>query len=86
MNMNNLILDAYRKRDKAAIDGYKTQLTAALDELNLFFDEYLEVFSDRMSSDEDKKDPVWKAYEDKFKEQTQASQNLKLANYYLGML
>jgi hypothetical protein len=53
---------------------------------DIFFDEYLDVFSDKMSGLEDPSDPVWKAYKDKFKEHQEAQSNFKLANYYLGML
>lgn len=86
MTTNTLILEAFRKRDKETIAEYVVQLTESLNTLNVFFDEYLEIFSDRMSSDEDRKDPVWKAYTDKFQEQSVVKQNLKLANYYLGMI
>jgi hypothetical protein len=84
--MNQLILDAYRKRDKTKLSEFSTQLKSAIDEMDIFFDEYLDVFSDKMSGIEDPSDPVWKAYKDKFKEHQEAQSNFKLANYYLGML
>lgn len=86
MNMNNLILDAYRHRNKDALNVVKESLTEDLQTLDTFFDEYLDLFSDRMSATEDNKDPVWQAYKDKLKEQETTKQNLKLAEYYLGML
>lgn len=86
MNMNQMILDAYRHRNKNGLNVIKESLTEDLQTLDKFFEEYLDLFSDRMSSTEDTKDPVWRAYKDKLKEADAAKQNLKLADYYLGML
>ena len=86
MNMNQMILDAYRHRNKNGLNVIKESLTEDLQTLDTFFDEYLDLFSDRMSATEDTKDPVWRAYKDKLNEQKIAKQNLKLAEYYLGMI
>lgn len=86
MNMNQLILDAYRHRNKNGLNVIKESLTEDLQTLDTFFDEYLDLFSDRMSATEDNKDPVWRAYKDKLKEQETTKRNLKLAEYYIGML
>lgn len=86
MNMNQMILDAYRHRNKNGLNVIKESLTEDLQTLDTFFDEYLDLFSDRMSATEDTKDPVWRAYKDKLNEQKITKQNLKLAEYYLGMI
>lgn len=86
MNMNQMILDAYRKRDKNSLKSLNENLTEHLQTLDTFFDEYLDLFSDRMSAAENLKDPVWIAYKDKLEEHKVAKQNLKLTEYYLEML
>lgn len=86
MNMNQMILDAYRKQDKNSLSTIKENISGHLQTLDKFFDEYLDLFSDRMSGTEDNKDPVWRAYKDKLEEHKVATQNLKLTEYYLGML
>jgi hypothetical protein len=86
MNMNSLISDLYVKHDKNQISRIKDQLETEQKEFNVFFDEFLELFSDKLNGSEDPKDPVWKAYKDKYKQWTEINSNLKIANYYLGML
>lgn len=86
MSANQLILDYYRKRDKQALEFLKKELTEKIGVLDTFFDEYLDLFSDKMSATEDNSDPVWRAYKDKLKESQDAKANLKLTEYYLGMI
>lgn len=86
MSANRLILDYYRKRDKQALELIKSELTEKIGILDKFFDEYLDLFSDRMSATEDNSDPVWLAYKDKLKESQDAKADLKLAQYYLGLM
>ena len=81
-----LILECYRKRDKQALLNLKSQLTEKLAVLDKFFEEYLDVYSDQMSATEDQGSPVWRAYKDKFKENEFTQADLKLVDYYLGML
>jgi hypothetical protein len=84
--MNETISDLYRRREKQKLVDITNQIQAAITEMDLFFDEYLDIFDERMSATADQKDPVWKAYKDKYKEYQDAKVNLKLANYYIGML
>lgn len=86
MNMNEMILTAYRRDNKEQLFKLKEIVQSDLNELDLFFDEYLDLFSERMSSTEDLKDPVWKAYKNKVKEHEIATTNLKMIDYYLGMI
>lgn len=86
MSANQLILDYYRKRDKPALEFLKNELTEKIEVLDVFFDEYLDLFSDQMSATEDNSDPVWLAYKDKLKESQDAKADLKLTQYYLGMI
>ena len=86
MSSNQLILDYYRRRDKQALEFLKTELIEKVEVLDKFFDEYLDLFSDRMSSTEDNSDPIWRAYKDKLKESQIAKDDLKLTQYYLGMI
>ena len=86
MSANQLILDYYRKRDKQALEFLQSELTEKIGVLDVFFDEYLDLFSDKMSATEDNSDPVWRAYKDKLKESQDAKADLKLTQYYLGMI
>lgn len=86
MNVNELILSAYRHGDKKQLLCIKEDLSTYLEELDLFFDEYLDLFSSRMSATEDTKDPIWKAYKAKVKDHEDTVTNLKMIDYYLGMI
>lgn len=86
MNLNNLISNLYAKHDKNQISRIKDQLESDKEEMDIFFDEFLELFSDKLNGTEDPKDPVWIAYKKKYKEWQEINSNLKVANYYLGML
>ena len=86
MSANQLILGYYRKRDKIALEFLKKEFTEKIVVLDVFFDEYLDLFSDKMSATEDNSDPVWQAYKDKLKESQDAKANLKLTEYYLRMI
>ena len=86
MSAKQLITDYYRQQNKEALIFLKEELSTKIDVLDTFFEEYLDVYSDQMSATEDQGSPVWRAYKDKFKESQDAKDDLKLANYYLGML
>lgn len=86
MSVKQLILDYYRQRNKEALTFLKDELTQKGDVLDKFFEEYLDVYSDQMSATEDQGSPVWRAYKDKFKEAQDLKADLKLTDYYLGML
>ena len=86
MNMNRMIMDAYQHRDKNAINTIKQSLSKDVKEMDTFFDEYLEIFSEKMTAADDPKNPLWQAYRVKINEYNIMKQNLKLADYYLGML
>ena len=85
MSSNQLILDYYRRRDKQSLEFLQSELNQKIEVLNKFFDEYLDLFSDKMSATESS-DPVWQAYKDKLKECEIAKADLKLTEYYLGMI
>lgn len=86
MSVKESILDAYRHQDKDALIWIQSELKQNQEVLDKFFLEYLDVFSDQMSAVEDQKAPIWVAYKDKFKESQDVSANLKLTQYYLGIL
>lgn len=86
MSAKQLILDYYRHQNKEALTVLKSELIQKKDVLDKFFEEYLDVYSDQMSADEDQGSPVWRAYKDKFKESQDLTADLKLTDYYLGML
>ena len=86
MSARQHISSLYQKRDKTELASYKEHLNKDLEELNVFFEEYLDVFSDEMSAVEDQKAPIWRAYKDKMKQVELIKSDIKLADYYLGML
>jgi hypothetical protein len=63
----------------------KGELNKQLKELDVFFEEYLEVFDDQLNAS-DKSSPVWKAYNDKYKAYENLKHSFKMTDYYLGML
>ena len=86
MGAREYISKLYQQRNKNELENYKEHLNKDLTELNVFFDEYLDVFSDEMSAVEDQSAPIWKAYKDKMKQVETIKSDIKLADYYLGML
>lgn len=86
MGAREYISKLYQQRNKNELESYKEHLNKDLTELNVFFDEYLDVFSDEMSAVEDQNAPIWKAYRDKMKQVEVIKSDIKLADYYLGML
>jgi hypothetical protein len=66
---------------------FKKRLTleAEKKEYDVFFDEFLEVFSDKMS-EHDKTSPVWEAYKKRYSQWQDIATNIKNVNYYMGML
>lgn len=85
MNLNKTILDLYVKQDKNQLARLKDTLEAEKKEYDVFFDEFLEVFSDKMS-EHDKTSPVWEAYKKRYSQWQDITTNIKSVNYYMGML
>lgn len=81
------ITHCYTTRNKEELISIKSKLEDQMDELQVFFDEFLEVFSDEMNSFTPiKKSPVWQAYNDMYRVWETVKTNLKMTNHYLGML
>lgn len=79
------ITHCYTTRNKPELLSIKEKLETQLAEVNTFFDEYLEVFSEEMNM-MDRKSSVWRAYNDMFAVWETVKTNLKMTNHYLGML
>jgi hypothetical protein len=86
MNVAQHINHSYQTGNKAELLRVKGELEKNLNEINTFFDEYLELFDDQMNATTDKNAPVWKAYNDKYKVYENIKHNIKMTNHYLGML
>jgi peptidoglycan hydrolase CwlO-like protein len=87
MSATTLLSSLYQKQDKSQLNRIKDSIESKLEELDVFFTEYLEVFDERMNASVDNQnDPVWKAYQTRYKEYLDAKADLKMTNYYLGML
>jgi hypothetical protein len=87
MALNHLLSDLYVRRDKEKLKKVQSELLGKQKELDQFFEEYLEVFDDKLNASIDNQNtPEWKAYNDKYSEYTDLKKDLKLANYYLGII
>jgi len=86
MNVAQHINHSYTTGNKTELVRVKGELEKSLKELDAFFEEYLEVFDDQLNATTDKTAPVWKAYNDKYKAYENIKHNLKMSDYYLGML
>ena len=78
--------DMYQRKEKKKIEIVAEKLHQRQDELNVFFEEYLELFDDKMSTIEDQSHPIWRAYKVRYKEWQKINSDLKLASYYMGMV
>lgn len=85
MNVAQHINHCYQTGDKRELVRVKGALQNEIKQLDIFFEEYLELFSEQMNI-ANKTEPVWKAYNDKYKAYQNIKQNLKLTSHYLGML
>lgn len=86
MNVAQHINYSYRTGNKDELIRVKGELEKNLEELNIFFSEYLELFSDQLNAVSDRQAPVWKAYNDHFKSYENIRHNIKMTDHYLGML
>jgi hypothetical protein len=86
MNVAQHINHSYKTGNKTELLKVKSTLTTNLKELDVFFEEYLELFDDQMNTTTDKNAPVWKAYNDHYKAYENLKHNIKMTDYYLGML
>ena len=87
MALNDLLSNLYVRRDIEKLKQVKEDLLSKREELDQFFDEYLELFDDKMNATIDDQDsPVWKAYNAKYSEYTRLNKDLKLAEHYLGII
>jgi len=86
MNVAQHINHSYKTGNKVELIRVKGELNKNLNELNVFFEEYLELFDAQMNATTDKTAPVWKAYNDKYKAFENIKHNIKMTDYYLGML
>lgn len=85
MNVAQHINYSYQTGNKQELIRVKGELEKNLKELDVFFEEYLELFSEQMNS-ANKDQPVWTAYNDHYKAYENIKHNIKMANHYLGML
>jgi hypothetical protein len=85
MNVAQHINYSYKTGNKSELIRVRGELEKNLKELDVFFDEYLELFSEQMNAS-DKQSPVWKAYNDHYKSYENIKHNVKMTNHYLGML
>jgi len=85
MNVAQHINHSYKTGNKTELIRVKGELSKQLKELDVFFEEYLEVFDDQLNAS-DKSSPVWKAYNDYYKSYENIKHSFKMTDYYLGML
>jgi hypothetical protein len=85
MNVAQHINYCYKTGNKAELVRVRGELEKSIENLDIFFEEYLEVFNEQMNT-ADRKDPVWKAYNDYYKVYENVKHSVKMTNHYLGML
>jgi hypothetical protein len=85
MNVAQHINHSYKTGNKEELLRVKGELSKQLKELDVFFEEYLEVFDTQLNAS-DKASVVWKAYNDKYKAYENIKYSFRMTNYYLGML
>jgi archaellum component FlaC len=85
MNVAQHINYSYTTGNKEELIRVRGALETNLKELDVFFEEYLELFSDQLNAS-DKTSQVWKAYNDHYKSYENIKNNIKMTNHYLGML
>jgi len=86
MSLKNRLALYYKLGERKNIEILCEDLRNKRDELNQFFEEYLELFDEKMSAEPNQKSPVWKAYKTRYKEWEDINSDLKTATYYLGLL
>ena len=85
MNAAQHINHSYQTGNKQELIRVRGELEKTVNELDTFFEEYLELFSEQMNT-ANKDQSVWKAYNDKYKAYENIKHNIKMTNHYLGML
>jgi len=86
MSYTRQLADLYHRKEKRKIETITEGIKLRKQELDKFFEEYLELFDEKMSATEDQNAPIWKAYNARYKEWQKLNADLKLATYYLGMI
>lgn len=86
MGLTNDLAGLYRRKETKKLQTLAEGLIHRKEELDVFFEEYLQLFDERMSATEDQNDPIWKAYTTRYKEWTKLNKDITLANYYLRII
>jgi len=87
MSIIDSISTSYIRRDKESLEKIISELIKSKNELDVFFEEYLEVFDEKLNASiNNQNTPVWKCYKDKYKVWQKINADLKVAKYYLGMI
>ena len=86
MAINQMLADLYKRQEIRKLEVVAEGLKNRKKELDVFFDEFLELFDEKMSAIEDQQHPLWRAYKTRFKEWQQINKDITLADYYMGMV
>ena len=84
--MTKLLADLYRRKEVKKLEVIKEGLVVRKAELDNFFEEYLELFDEKMSAIEDQQHSLWRAYKTRFKEWQQINKDIELADYYIRIV
>ena len=85
MNVAQHINYSYKTGNKEELIRVRGALETNIKERDVFFEEYLELFSEQMNAS-NKESQVWKAYNDYYKSYENIKYQVKMTNHYLGML
>lgn len=84
MKLATVISELYIHQNDKALIKLKEDLEKQRSELEVFFDEFLDLFDDKMNATEGQNTKEWKAYKAMYKEYEDVKENLNLINYYAG--
>lgn len=86
MAINQMLADLYKRQEIRKLEVVAEGLKNRKKELDVFFDEFLELFDEKMSAIEDQQHPLWRAYKTRFKEWQQINKDIELADYYMRIV
>jgi len=86
MAINQMLADLYKRQEKKKLETVTEGLKNRRNELDVFFEEFLDLFDEKMSAIEDQQHPLWRAYKTRFKEWQQINKDIELADYYMRIV
>lgn len=83
MNYTQEISQKYIANDKAGIAALRDELIMRREQLNRWFQYFLDEFSEKMDNGLDSSDPIMKLYRDKYEQYTSINSAIRISESYL---